>query len=79
MIIMANENSLKVMIKKLGNALGYYFQMRDNANVNDLQVRLFKKALENSNANEVQLQNFSHLEKCDGCVRRAKKKACDCE
>ena len=79
MIIMANENRLKVMIKKLGNALGYYFQMRDNANVNDLQVRLFKKALENSNANEVQLQNFSHLGKCDGCKRRAKKKECDCE
>ena len=76
---MANENRLKVMIKKLGNALGYYFQMRDNANVNDLQVRLFKKALENSNANEVQLQNFSHLKKCDGCKRRAKKKVCDCE
>ena len=79
MIIMANENRLKVMIKKLGDALGYYFQMRDNANVNDLQVRLFKKALKNVSANEVQLQNFSHLKKCDGCVRRAKKKACDCE
>ena len=74
MIIMANENRLKVMIKKLGNALGYYFQMRDNANVNDLQVRLFKKALKNADANDVQLQNFSLLEKCDGCKRKAKSK-----
>ena len=76
---MANENRLKVMIKKLGDALGYYFQMRENANANDLQVRMFKQALKNANANEVQLQNFSHLRKCDGCERKSKKDGCDCE
>ena len=76
---MANENRLKVMIKKLGDALGYYFQMRENANVNDLQVRMFKKALKNASANEVQLQNFSHLRKCVGCKRKSKKDGCDCE
>ena len=79
MIIMANENRLKVMIKKLGNALGYYFQMREKADVNDLQVRLFKKALKNVSANDVQLQNFSHLKKCDGCKRKAKQDGCGCE
>ena len=76
---MANENRLRIMIKKLGDALGYYFQMRENANVNDLQVRMFKRALKNANANEVQLQNFSHLRKCDGCKRKSKKDGCDCE
>ena len=76
---MANENRLKVMIKKLGDALGHYFQMRENANANDLQVRMFKQALKNANANEVQLQNFSHLKKCDGCERKSKKDGCDCE
>ena len=76
---MANENRLRIMIKKLGDALGYYFQMRENANVNDLQVRMFKRALKNANANEVQLQNFSHLKKCDGCKRKAKSNGCDCE
>lgn len=79
MIIMANENRLKVMIKKLGNALGYYFQMREKANVNDLQVRMYKQALKNADANEVQMQNFLHLKKCDGCKRKAKSKGCDCE
>lgn len=82
---MANENRLKVMVKKLGYALGYYFQMRDNANVNDLQIKLYKQALKktdgdnNANANEVQLQNFSQMKECADCVRRAKRKGCECK
>lgn len=82
---MANENRLKVMIKKLGYALGYYFQMRDNADVNDLQIRLYKQALKKADcdksvsANEVQLRNFSQMKECAGCTRRAKRNGCECK
>lgn len=82
---MANENRLKVMVKKLGVALGYYFQMRDYANADNAQIRMYEQALKkgdgdkSANANEVQLQNFSQMKECAGCVRRAKRKGCECK
>ncbi len=85
MIMMANENRLRMMIKKLGVALGNYFQLNENLNANEKQIRMYERALKNDkrivflNANDVQLRNFSQMIECSGCVRRAKRKGCKCK
>lgn len=84
MVIKKSER-LRMMTKKLGDALGNYFQVRENVNTDDVQMKMYAQSLKScaddkfANANEVQLRNFAQMKGCGKCERHLKKKGCGCE